>query len=194
MVAFGSRVRDLERLDVAILNAGVKQLEYVKTATGHEQNVQVNHLGTALLSLFALDPLRRTAKATGQPSRLTVTTSEMLWWTKFEESSAPNILRRLDEPESMKDKDARDRYSVSKWLTMAFARQLATRVDAKEVIINGVNPGFCKSSLHRHDGGSVPIVNTIGWSSEQGGHCLTDAAIGHPESHKGYISEQKVKP
>lgn len=40
--AFGERARALDRLDVAILSAGVKLLEYTKSKTGHETHVQVS--------------------------------------------------------------------------------------------------------------------------------------------------------
>jgi retinol dehydrogenase-12 len=38
---FGKRVAELDRLDIAILNAGVKNLDYVASKTGHESHIQV---------------------------------------------------------------------------------------------------------------------------------------------------------
>lgn len=38
---FGRRVAELDRLDMAILNAGAKNVDYVQSATGHEMHVQV---------------------------------------------------------------------------------------------------------------------------------------------------------
>lgn len=192
MAAFGQRLSQLARLDIAVLNAGVKQLSYVKSPARHEQNVQVNHLGTALLSLLVSDQLHRTAKTTGKPGRLTVTSSSVLFTTNFNESKAPEIMKRLDEPDSFKD--GHDRYSVSKLLPTLFVQQLAERVDAKEIIVNGVNPGLCKSNLHRHESGAAArVMNAIGWQAALGGHCLVDAAIQHPDSHGQYLSEQRVR-
>lgn len=41
MKAFGERVQTLDRLDIVILSAGVKLLQYTKSQTGHEAQVQV---------------------------------------------------------------------------------------------------------------------------------------------------------
>lgn len=41
--AFGERARTLDRLDIVILSAGVKYLEYIKSKTGHEAHVQVGN-------------------------------------------------------------------------------------------------------------------------------------------------------
>jgi retinol dehydrogenase 12 len=38
---FGRRAAELDRLDLVLLNAGVKYLEYVQSPTGHESHVQV---------------------------------------------------------------------------------------------------------------------------------------------------------
>ncbi|EPE28368.1 NAD(P)-binding Rossmann-fold containing protein [Glarea lozoyensis ATCC 20868] len=39
--AFGKRADTLDGLDIVILNAGVKYLDYVESKTGHEAHVQV---------------------------------------------------------------------------------------------------------------------------------------------------------
>lgn len=77
VVAFGKRVQELERLDIVLLNAGVKKHWERNAATGHEITSQVNHLSTALLSLLLLPPLKATAAKYGKPSRLTIISLEM---------------------------------------------------------------------------------------------------------------------
>lgn len=77
ILSFTNRSQSLERLDIAILNAGVKQLKWTTTPYGHETNLQVNHLGTAFLSILLLPILKTTSKQTGAPSRLTFTSSEV---------------------------------------------------------------------------------------------------------------------
>lgn len=73
MQSFARRAQtQLDRLDVVVLSAGVKYLEYVGSETRHEAHVQVNHLGTALLSLALLEPLQRTAQALGSPTKMSV--------------------------------------------------------------------------------------------------------------------------
>lgn len=87
-----------------------------------------------------------------------------------------------------------DRYNTSKLLNILWLRELSSKVGL-DVIVNGVNPGLCASTLHRSD--TTPGVNTFNkifaWTSAQGGHNLVDAAIQHSESQGGYISEQTTK-
>ncbi|KAI0199500.1 NAD(P)-binding protein [Astrocystis sublimbata] len=187
---FTDRAAALDRLDIAILNAGVKSVEYAQSKGGHELNTQVNHLGTAMLSLLLLGPLQRTAAATGQTARLTIVSSENHFWVKLKEIKGPDTLTHLDDKATF-GKDM-DRYNVTKLLNVLWMRELSARANG-DVVINAVNPGFCNSSLHRSHPGGASFANMIGWTAAQGGHCLTDAAIQHPHDKGAYISEQMVK-
>lgn len=192
LIAFAERVATVEHLDYVLLNAGIKMMAYQASHRGHEMNVQINHLGTSLLSLLLLPTLQTSAKVTGHSSRLTIVTSEGHFWVPFHERTASNILARLDEKESFGT--AMQRYYTSKLLNILWTRELASRINYKEVIINTVNPGLCYSSLHRHEKtGIIKIVLWLfGWSSEQGGHCLADALVEHDNSHGQYLSLQKI--
>ncbi|KAI1318727.1 short-chain dehydrogenase/reductase SDR [Xylariaceae sp. FL0255] len=194
LMAFGARAAKLERLDIAILNAGVKQMEFSRSGTGHETNVQVNHLSTALLSLLLLPPLTRTAQDTHTPSRLTIVTSEVHFWTPFDEKAAPSILERMDQEESFNKKNAVERYSTSKLLLVLWTRELAARVNKSKVLINCVNPGICSTSLYRSDPtpGIGVVLKLFGWSPAVGCHTLTDAATSHDDDQGAYLSEQRV--
>jgi retinol dehydrogenase-12 len=196
--AFGKRANTLDRLDIAILNAGVKHVDYVKSKTGHEAHVQVNHLGTALASVHLLVPLDRTAKALGEPTRLTIVSSENHFWAKFKELKAANALAELDTAKACfkgMDKVNIERYSTSKLLNVLWMRELNARVDRLHlnVVINTVNPGFCASSLHRSDPQASTAIKILAWSAQQGGHNLADAATQHTADRGAYISEQVVK-
>ncbi|KAI1327284.1 NAD(P)-binding protein [Xylariaceae sp. FL0255] len=188
--AFADRAASLDRLDIVILNAGVKGIHYAKSKSGHELNTQVNHLGTALLSLLLLGPLQTTATATGAPGRLTIVSSENHFWVKLKEINGPDTLEHLDD-EATFGKDM-DRYNVTKLLNVLWMRELSVKASGN-VVINAVNPGFCKSGLHRHHPGGASFAKMVGWTSAQGGHCLTDAAIMHAQDNGAYISEQRVK-
>ncbi|KAI3316578.1 short-chain dehydrogenase/reductase SDR [Xylariaceae sp. AK1471] len=196
---FGKRAAKLDRLDFVILNAGVKNVDYVQSKTGHESHVQVNHLGTALVSLHMLGPLDRTAKANGYPGRLTIVSSENHFWAKFKELKGPNALKELDVSRACfkgLDKMNIERYSTSKLLNVLWVRELSARTSRLklDIVINTVNPGFCASSLHRADPQASKAVTLIAWTAAQGGHCLADAVTLHGENHGAYVSEQKVKP
>lgn len=195
ILSFSERVKTLDRVDIAILNAGVKQMKWTTTPYGHETNVQVNHTGTALLSILLLPILKSTAKQTGSPSRLTFTSSEGHFWTPFKEKASPNILERVDQKDSFVE--GIERYYTSKLFNVFWYRELASRVDAKEIIINGANPGFIDSQFHRHDSSAVFnfLRKNLSWSSEQGAYFLTDAvASKKADSHGAYIQEQKITP
>ncbi|KAH9905771.1 NAD(P)-binding protein [Xylariomycetidae sp. FL2044] len=194
---FGERASQLDRLDIVILSAGVKAMAFAKSKGGHETNVQVNHLGTALLSLLLLGPLRATKRTTGTPTRLTIVSSENHFWPRLKEVKGPDTLAEMDKPETFGK--GMDRYNTSKLLNVLWTRELSARVGGgggggSDVIINTVNPGFCQSSLHRADASGASFVKLIGWTAAQGGHNLTDAATQHEgDGHGAYISEQVVK-
>ena len=192
LIAFAKRAASVDHIDYVLLNAGIKMMEYQVSDGGHEMNIRINHLGTSLLSLLLLPTLQTSAKVTGKPSRLTIVTSEGHFWVPFHERTAPNILARMDEKETFGV--AMQRYYTSKLLNILWTRELAGRIDSKEIIINTVNPGFCYSGLHRHEKtGVIKIVLWLfGWTSEQGGHCLADALVEHDDSHGQYLSLQKT--
>ena len=120
---------------------------------------QVNLLGTALLSLILLEPLKRTAEHLGSPSRLTVVASEVHFWTPFNEARAPSILQRLDEEDSFNKQNLIERYNTSKLLGVLWTRELASKVDRKSVIVNCLNPWIVASSLHRLTYGRTSSVS-----------------------------------
>jgi retinol dehydrogenase-12 len=194
-LSFVERVKSLDRLDIAILNAAVKQLKWTTTPQGHETNLQINHIGTALLSLLLLPILKFTSQKVGTPSRLTFTSSEVHFWTPFNEKAAPNIFERMDQKDSFVE--GMERYYTSKLLNVFWFRELASRVDAQQIIINGTNPGFINSQLHRHDPSSAfkVLKKLLAWAPEQGAYFLVDATVTKKaESHGAYIQEQKITP
>lgn len=192
IIAFAKRVAALEQLDYVLLSAGLKQMEYTTSHTGHETNVQINHIGTSLLSLLLLPTLQRISKLTGKPPRLTIVSSEGHFWVPFKERTASNILKRMDERETFGT--AMQRYYTTKLLNVLWTKELASRIPEQKVIINTVNPGFCYSGLHRYEKtGIIKIVLWIfGWTAEQGGHCLANAVVEHADSHGKYLSEQRI--
>ncbi|KAF1976561.1 putative 3-oxoacyl-reductase [Bimuria novae-zelandiae CBS 107.79] len=191
IAAFGQRVRGLDRLDYALLNAGVKMMKYEKSVAGHEMNVQINHLGTSAVSLTILPCLRRTARKINAPTRLTVVSSEGHFWIPFKERHAPHILARMDEPSSFGWQQ--QRYYTTKLLNVLWTHELAARLRKEEVVVNSVNPGFCYSGLHRHSAGIIGVFLWLfAWTQREGGWCLADAVVGHEGEHGAYLSEQRM--
>ncbi|SPO01920.1 uncharacterized protein DNG_04593 [Cephalotrichum gorgonifer] len=195
---FGRRASELDRLDIVILNAGVKNLDYVETKTGHESHLQVNHLGTALVSVHMLSPLSRTAKLLGSPTRLTIVSSENHFWANFKELQAVNTRAQLDSYRDCfrgLDRINIEEYSTSKLLNVLWMCELSGRAGKMglDIVINSVNPGLCASSLHCTDPQATRAVRLIAYTSAQGGYCLTDAVVLHGEARGAYLSEQSVK-
>ncbi|KAI5859275.1 NAD(P)-binding protein [Durotheca rogersii] len=197
ILAFARKAQGLDRLDILLLNAGMKRLDYSKSPTGHETHVQVNYLGPALLSLILLDPLRRASALTGTPARITFTTSSLAFLSPVQDIAAPSsadqqILPWLDDPASFQPGPGR--YSLSKLLLILWARELAAHTDASEILVNMVNPGWCMTEFHRADPSSAAAGRYLAWSADVGARFLTDAVVAHPDSHGAYLSEQAVKP
>lgn len=68
--------RELDRFDVAVLNAGLAKLEFQRVEGGsmHEVTIQVNYLATALLSILLLSKLKPT-NTSPEPGRLSIVNS-----------------------------------------------------------------------------------------------------------------------
>lgn len=119
IIAFAEKFeKDGGRLDLLVMNAGILKITYEATADGYEQayaplsslfghrnsqsqfshSLQVNHLGTSLLSLLLLPTLLKTANEAGTVSRLVVVSSDMHYFADFtkEEQASPHILNKLN--------------------------------------------------------------------------------------------------
>jgi NAD(P)-dependent dehydrogenase (short-subunit alcohol dehydrogenase family) len=73
---FAERASSLERLDIAVLSAGVYKVNMTfNAATGYEEDVQVNYLSTALLTILLL-PVLKAKKSGTAPGRLTIISSD----------------------------------------------------------------------------------------------------------------------
>ncbi|KAI0475279.1 NAD(P)-binding protein [Xylariaceae sp. FL0804] len=194
-------------LDLAVLNAGTKRLGppgsgsvETESPTGHEAHLQVNHLAPALLSLALLGPLRRAARRTGRPSRLSFAGDGAHAAAPTGEFEGRSVLPQLDSAGSGGGSGGGGgggwaRYCASKLLTVLWARALAGRVSSQDVVVNAYSPGLVATGLHAAGGdtGTAALAGYVGFTPEQGALCAVDAVVGHGESHGAYVSEQKVK-
>ncbi|KAF2187146.1 NAD(P)-binding protein [Zopfia rhizophila CBS 207.26] len=144
---FASRVeRELPRVDVALLNAGIVKANF-EIMEKDEATITVNVVTTFLLALLLLPKLKETAQKLNTRPNLTITASEVHSWAKFPEKNAPEggIFDKLNENNGHVDME--DRYQVSKLLEVFGIRAMADRKPASQipVTINCVNPGLCHS-------------------------------------------------
>lgn len=191
---------DLPRIDVVILNAGISAGDFSTVAeTGHEKTMQVNHFGTALLTVLLLPILKR--KSAGKQSpRLVIVNSLTAHMCKAPNREIRPFLPSFDDT-AVTPFDAEERYGVSKMVNQLFIVELANRVSPEDVIINMVDPGLTKgTSLFRDAKGLVVVVFKMfaavaARPLDRGAASYIDAAFAHgTESHGCFLMSLKVSP
>ncbi|KAF7356338.1 hypothetical protein MVEN_00966100 [Mycena venus] len=206
MVDFGSVKRfvglanaKLERLDGAILNAGINVPSWDVTVDGWEKTFQVNMLATGLLGVLLLPLLKRTASlppphpyAPKILPHLTITGSGAQFLALFREKAEPEILKALnDESKSIK----RDRYPTSKLLLILWAREMASLSSAEGVIVNVADPGLCISSIgseYKLGAFAMFLVRRVAWTVTKGALNLVYAVL-KPTPSGAYISSCEIR-
>ncbi|KAL4749630.1 hypothetical protein BDW72DRAFT_177833 [Aspergillus terricola var. indicus] len=198
ILAFVEYAKGLDRLDIVINNAGLlKRTFELDSHTGHEESIQVNHLGNSLL-LILLIPVLQSKNASSHPGHLCFVNSDTPSWAKFKERDSIPLLPALDKRENFVFDD---RYSTSKLLGQLFLKELASHVPSSAVIINCCNPGLCRSGLDREFRGSflgylASIMQFfLARTTSVGARSLTDSVVNHGEkSHGQYIEDGEVVP
>lgn len=160
--AFAARCnKEIDRLHVAILNAGFGTAKFVRAEEGRrrETTLQVNYLSTALLAILLIPKLKPTVSAPG-PGRLTIVASDTALGVRIKEPSEGGILDSLDKPENY---SGFLQYAYSKLLIVVFISKLAEAVDPDEVIINCTNPAATKGTafLSEVDSGLIKTLLAV---------------------------------
>ena len=197
--AFAERVdREVTKLDVALLNAGLYLRTYVKSPDGWEETLQVNILSTTLLALLLLPKLKASGTDT-DPVHLAITSSGMHRavqpkWINVEGS----ILTHLNDEASF---NTDRQYNTSKLLVEYTVRELAALVTGPDgktsVIVTSLCPGFCGSGLARQFD-SLPerilkfiFYGIFGRPVEHGSRSLVSATTQGLESHGRFWKDDK---
>ncbi|KAI8957360.1 NAD(P)-binding protein [Daldinia sp. FL1419] len=201
IVAFAKRCEGLPRLDIAILNAGIRCNDFTTVqATGHEKTFQVNYLSTVLLAILLLPILRskKLSSSSSFPPRLSIVTSDTSYWA--DPLKTGPVLPQFDIPEEFKSMRS---YPRSKLLQLYFVSKLGEYVKAADVIVNASNPGFCKGTQFG-DGAVMSFIAKLrfwlfqtlnGRTVEDGASAVIDGAvIKGKESHGGYVSDWGIRP
>ncbi|VUC25192.1 unnamed protein product [Clonostachys rosea] len=143
ITAFADRCKTLDRLDAAILNAGVSNEVLVKTPdTGIEEMFQVNYISITLLCLLLL-PVLQAKGSPENPGRLVMVTSDMAAWVKPPLNEEQPIMPQFKNPIKF---DRPTQYSVSKLFGQLFISELARQVPSASAIIRIANPGLCRAT------------------------------------------------
>ncbi|KAJ7604065.1 hypothetical protein FB45DRAFT_958049 [Roridomyces roridus] len=189
----------LERLDGAVLNAGINIWSWGVTPDGWERILQVNALATGLLGVLLLPLLQSTAKLPAPPAfamapHLTFTGSAGMFLAKFTDMSKPDILQAMNIEAEF---DSMDRYPTSKLFDLFLARKIAKLPQANGVVVNVVDPGFCYSELGRDLGLSSfvhSLIRFIAWSSSKGALNLLYSVLSNTAAGAFISSCKEYKP
>ncbi|KAM0719196.1 hypothetical protein Q7P37_005101 [Cladosporium fusiforme] len=201
IVAFAQRTKTLDRLDAAILNAGVCNFKR-QEIDGTEIHLAVNVIGSMLLQLLLLPIMQESASRTSLQGRMTLVGSDMMYMADPAELKNPNgdIFPRLNSgalPEN-------HYYRVSKLLVFYATRRVAALNPLSEksnVIVTVQTPGACKSDLFREEtSGFAKLMMQIGIallarSTEVGARTLVHAvSSGLPaEAHGRFLMDCQVQ-
>ena len=142
--------KELSRLDVAILNAGVVNAVYRPSPYGFEQTMQVNVLSTALLALLLTPKLRASKTVTHTPVLEIVGSGNHLIVSQLNSETEP--FTSYNSPVGFNS--PQNQYSVSKLFVMyiqtALVRLAANQESGKQdFFVPVVCPGATKSELAR---------------------------------------------
>ena len=180
--------KELPRLDVLLLNAGMATGKHVIGVEGWESTLQVNVLGTALLGLLLLPKLKSSKTSARDTPHLVIVTSDSQRWVRPSDIPDPtsydsNMLQALN---SSKAYSGVVQYARSKLLAMYVVQGLGKLMTAPdgspETIVTGCCPGACTSDLQREQ---TALPARIGFyifgmvaqkTAEQGSRTLVSAA------------------
>lgn len=201
IIAFSQRAATLDRLDAAILNAGVCTFKR-QEIDGTEAHLAVNVTGSMLLQMLLLPILQQSASRTGSRGRMTLVGSDMMYTANPANLQNPDgaIFPRLNSgalPEG-------DYYSISKLLVFYATRRVAALNPVSEksnVIVSVQTPGACKSDLFREEmGGFAKLVMSIGVAllarpTDVGARTLVHAVSPEVpvEAHGGFLMDCRVQ-
>jgi NAD(P)-dependent dehydrogenase (short-subunit alcohol dehydrogenase family) len=187
----------IEKIDIAVLNAGVSVSAYNLSPHGWEMALQINVLSTAYLAILLLPKLRATAAATGRPSHLEFVASLGHVFAAVESVSPTGSERILDKVNEKAGFRVFMRYQESKLLEMWVMRQIAVTTSAREVIVVACCPGICKSNLGRDFGLVLRTLDAVlKWpftrSAEEGCRTIVSATALGEESHGGFWTNDEL--
>jgi len=206
--AFADRVRtDIDRLDYAILNAGVMQNSFAKSPYGWENTLQVNMLSTTLLALCLLPKLKANTLPGFTPVLEVIGSGMQFLVSKLSAPEADNPSQDLLQVYNMeKNFDGiGGQYAISKlFLMYAYAHLSAMGKPVSEarpaVYVQVVCPGYTQSGLGSSDAsGPLRMVNnamkaTVARSTEKGARTYIAGLTLGEEGHGKFWQYDKVQP
>ncbi|KAL4733686.1 hypothetical protein BDV11DRAFT_213541 [Aspergillus similis] len=202
VLAFAEKAKkELERIDVLVLNAAVATKIFRLADGGYEHSVTVNTINHFLLAIALLPKLRQTESNFPNrltPPHLTVLTSQVHAWPQFPQSTdSRGIFAALSDGATAK---MDERYPVTKLLNVYLTRELVEQLYSNSVgkdgepsvIVNMLDTGFCHSQLSRENQGVEALVFNLfkrlfARKEEVGARTTVTAASAGVEAHGKYM-------
>ncbi|PWY83795.1 putative short chain dehydrogenase/ reductase [Aspergillus sclerotioniger CBS 115572] len=203
-VSFVNQLKQSEMgLDVAILNAGIINVDFTQSPEGWEQTIQINTLSTTLLGLLLLEWMKHSRRDTTNTPHLVFVTSrdhldpDITTWTEWSEQ--PGILRHFSDEDNWPVGQLDPNYAISKLLLTYAVEEickLAVRRDGSvDIIVNTVCPGLVATDLARDVARSstlmqflVPVYQgLLGKSADYGARFYVKAACMGEDGHGKYV-------
>ncbi|KAI1754134.1 NAD(P)-binding protein [Xylaria castorea] len=198
VLAFVQRMKDLPRVDVLLCNAGVNHKQY-QLDEGIERSMQINVLNTFLFALSSLPKLRETkAQFPDSSPHITIVSSDAYRLTKFVEINTPDIYEAFNDRSTF---NGQARYQDSKLLQVLVLREVVKRLakhksDIPPITFNLVSPGLCVTNIDNKDGKyglGMRLVHKVFYrTTEVGARTLVHATYAGPETHGGYLVDQRL--
>ncbi|XP_060080305.1 retinol dehydrogenase 12-like [Ylistrum balloti] len=136
-------LKNEERINILINNAGVMMCPKLKSEDGYEMQFATNHLGHFLLTNLLLDKIKTSA-----PSRIINVSALIHYRGKI----------HFDDINSEKSYSPMAAYAQSKLANVLFTRELSQRLQGSDVTVNTLHPGVIETELVRHVEARVPSV------------------------------------
>jgi NAD(P)-dependent dehydrogenase (short-subunit alcohol dehydrogenase family) len=199
VVAFAERAHDLEHLDIAILNAGLRRASYHVGEQGWEEDLQVNTLSSVLLGILLLPKLKQSKQHTGKIPILEFVNSgiHQSAVVPLDVRQEPSILEYYNKREQFKEGN---QYKYSKVFLMYSTNKLASKISSADVIITSICPGVVKTDLGRDrffPGVFVlaaVIVFLIMKSPSQGANLILSGTTQGEAVHGRFWKSDKIQP
>lgn len=202
---------ELDRIDVAVLNAGVYRNAFSQSQYGWEETLQVNVLSTTLLALLLLPALKNTGskrKEEGLPlPTLELVSSGLHQRTTLPEDTDTNFLKHFNTAEAFADGKQYSRSKLFLMYALGTLQNLALPHPSEphtnqtpDVWVVSVCPGACMSELGRD-------FDTFGYrlakqfasyvffrTTEEGARSLVSGATLGERGHGRFWQHDEIKP
>jgi NAD(P)-dependent dehydrogenase (short-subunit alcohol dehydrogenase family) len=146
--AFANRANELDHLDIAVLNAGTRRVQFIQSRYGWEEDIQVNTLSTTLLAILLVPKLKESKQHTAKIPILEFVNSGLHQnaVVATEVRQEVSVLDHYNKKENHKEGS---QYSFSKVFLMYATKKLADEISSGDVIITSICPGWVNTDLGR---------------------------------------------